>query len=287
MAVHAHPDDEASKGAGTMARYGAEGIRTVLVCCTGGEAGDILNPEADTAEARADLGAVRRAELAESAAIIGYDAIHLLGYRDSGMPDSDHNRHPRSLASADLDEAIGRLVRLVRAERPQVIVGYARDEGYAHPDHIRVHEISVGAFERAGDTAWYPDAGPAWEPQKLYFTAGFTRNRIRAVHDWYVARAEESPFTSWLERIEADDRPDPVTTRIDVSDYLEVARDALRAHRTQIPADSFFFRMPIEAVREVHPWDEYILEHSRLGTTVPDGGFEDDLFVGLRLPTRR
>ncbi|MFI5054746.1 MAG: PIG-L family deacetylase, partial [Acidimicrobiia bacterium] len=141
LSVHAHPDDEASKGAATMARYGADGIRTVLVTCTGGEEGDILNPEADSEEARSDLAAVRRRELDESVRIIGYDALHLLGYRDSGMDGTESNAHPESFANADLDEAVGRLVGIVRTERPQVIVGYARDRVYIHPDHLRVHEI--------------------------------------------------------------------------------------------------------------------------------------------------
>ena len=142
LSVHAHPDDEASKGAATMARYAAEGVRTVLVTCTGGEAGDILNQEADTPEVRADIGAVRREELEEAVRIIGYDALYLLGYRDSGMPDTESNAHPDNFANADLDEAVGRLVAIVRAERPQVIVTYGdgRGGGYEHPDHIRVHE---------------------------------------------------------------------------------------------------------------------------------------------------
>jgi mycothiol S-conjugate amidase len=290
--VHAHPDDEASKGASTMARYAAEGVRAVLVCCTGGEEGEILNPEADTPAVREDLAAVRRAELDASVAAIGYHRLYLLGYRDSGMPGTDANARPDSFASADLDEAIGRLVRIVRTERPQVIVGYARDRVYAHPDHVRVHEISIGAFERAGDAEWYRDAGEPWQPSKLYYTAGFTRERIRALHEWYVQRAEESPFGKWLERLdeqpddERDDEEEPVTTRIDVADHLDAARDALLAHRTQIPADSFFFRVPPEAMREIHPWDEYILARSVVGPTIPDGGFEDDLFAGLRVPAR-
>ena len=164
LSVHAHPDDEASKGASTMALYGAEGVRTVLVTCTGGEAGEILNPAADSDEARTDLAAVRAAELDESVRIIGYDALHMLGYRDSGMAGTEPNAHPDSFANADLDEAVGRLVAIVRAERPQVIIGYARDRVYVHPDHLRVHEISVLAFERAGDPDWYPDAGEPWEP---------------------------------------------------------------------------------------------------------------------------
>src|SRR5438874_7746486 len=135
LTVHAHPDDEASKGSGTVARYSAEGIRTVLVCCTGGEAGDILNPAADSPAVRANLGAVRADELRRSTEALGYAAVHLLGYRDSGMPDTEHNARPDNFSNAPLDEAVGRLVTVIRAERPQVVVTYGEDRPfYPHPD---------------------------------------------------------------------------------------------------------------------------------------------------------
>jgi mycothiol S-conjugate amidase len=288
LSVHAHPDDEASKGAATMARYGAEGVRTVLVTCTGGEAGDILNPEADTDDVRADLTAVRRRELDDAVRIIGYDALYLLGYRDSGMPDTESNAHPDNFANADLDDAVGRLVEIVRAERPQVLVGYARDRVYAHPDHVRVHEITVLAFERAGDPDWYPELGAPWQPLKLYYTSGFTKERIQSLHDWFVAQGEESPFVKWMERMDAEleEDADPAavtTTRIDVRDFLGVGYDALRAHRTQIPSDSFFFRVPLEVQQERHPWEEYILARTLVDPGTAEGEYETDLFAGLRV----
>lgn len=291
LSVHAHPDDEASKGASTMARYGAEGIRTVLVTCTGGEAGEILNPAADSEEARTDLAAVRRLELGESVRIIGYDALHLLGYRDSGMAGTEPNAHPDSFANANLDDAVGRLVAIVRAERPQVIVGYARDRVYVHPDHLRVHEISVLAYERAGDPDWYPDAGEPWEPLKLYFSSGFTRERIQSMHTYFVERGEDSPFAQWIERMEKEaaeaaeaPEPDPTTTRIDVGDYLEVGRRALLAHRTQVAPDSFFFKVPLEVARQLYPWEDYTLARSRVDVARTDGELESDLFSGVRVP---
>ncbi len=128
LTVHAHPDDESSKGAGTVARYHADGVRTVLVCCTGGEEGDILNPAMDRPEVRADLEAVRRQELDAAAEIIGYDEVVMLGYRDSGMPDSEANARPEAFANAPLDEAVGRLVEIIRRERPQVVVTYGDDQ---------------------------------------------------------------------------------------------------------------------------------------------------------------
>jgi mycothiol S-conjugate amidase len=301
LSVHAHPDDEASKGAATMARYHGEGVRTILVTCTGGEAGDILNPAADTEEVRRDLGAVRLRELDDAVRVIGYDELYLLGYRDSGMPDSEANAHPDNFANADLDEATGRLVEIVRRERPQVIVGYARDRVYAHPDHVRVHEISVLAFERAGDPEWYPELGEPWQPLKLYYSNGFTRQRIRALHDWFVAQGDESPLAKWVEHMDErdaaataeggdghDDALEQVTTtRVDVRDQIEVGRAALLAHHTQIPADSFFFRVPLKVEQELHPWEEYVLARSLVdpGTVeqVADGDYETDLFAGIRV----
>ena len=181
LAIHAHPDDEASKGAATVARYAAEGVRTVLVCCTGGEEGDLQNPALREAgqpfhgltpeQEKQKLAEVRPRELAESVRIIGFSELHMLGYRDSGMAESEANNHPGCFHQADLDEATGRLVAIIRRERPQVILTYNDDQrGYPHPDHLRVHDISVLAFERAGDPAWYPEAGEPWQPSKMYYT---------------------------------------------------------------------------------------------------------------------
>jgi mycothiol S-conjugate amidase len=253
----------------------------------------------DTEEVKADIGAVRMRELDAAAKVIGYDEVVMLGYRDSGMPDTEANAHPDNFANADLDEATGRLVEIVRRERPQVIVGYARDRVYAHPDHVRVHEISVLAFERAGDPEWYPELGPPWQPLKLYYSNGFTRERIRGLHEWFVSQGEESPLAKWVEHMDerdakaaatdpADDGHDEslelvTTTRIDVRDQIDVGRAALLAHRTQIPADSFFFRVPLEVEQELHPWEEYVLARCLVDPGAPEGEYETDLFAGLRV----
>src|ERR1700681_1557255 len=156
LTVHAHPDDEASKGPATVARYHAEGVHTVLVCCTGGEAGDILNPAMDRPEVRDRLHEVRLGELERAAAIIGYDEVVMLGYRDSGMPGTPENEDPRCFARAPLDEAVGRLVAVIRRTRPQVIVTYGDDQtGYPHPDHLRVHDVTLPAFDAAADPEAY------------------------------------------------------------------------------------------------------------------------------------
>jgi mycothiol S-conjugate amidase len=230
LTVHAHPDDEASKGAGTVHKYHEEGVRTVLVCCTGGEAGDILNPAMDKPEVRERLHDVRMEELARATELIGYDEVVMLGYRDSGMPDTPENKDPRSFARADLDEAVGRLVAVIRRQRPQVIVTYGDDQqGYPHPDHLRVHDITVPAFDAAGDPDAYPDAGPPWQPLKLYYVA-WARARIVAMNEKFEELGLESPFDKrWFERPSQDHR---ITTRIDVGEHDEARRGALLAHAT-------------------------------------------------------
>jgi mycothiol S-conjugate amidase len=288
LAVHAHPDDEASKGAGTVAKYVDEGIRSVLVCCTGGEAGDILNPAADTPDVRANLAQVRMDELRASVDAIGYDALHMLGYHDSGMPDTETNARPDNFANAPLDEAVGRLVQVIRAERPQVIVTYAEDrEFYPHPDHIRVHEISVPAFDAAGDPDRYPDAGEPWQPSKLYYM-GWSKRRVLALHDAYVRHGHESPFERWFEQ-GFPDHDDRFTAHVDIGGYLDRRRAALLAHRTQVDPEGFWMRLPDEVVRDTFPWEEYILARSLVGPTMSEGVPEDDLFAGLRaeVPTAR
>ena len=283
LTVHAHPDDEASKGSATIARYHDEGIHTVLVCCTGGEAGDILNPAVDTPEVRENLFAVRMQELGNAANAIGYDRLHLLGYHDSGMPDTEVNARPDNFANAPLDEAVGRLVALIRDERPQVIVTYADDRSfYPHPDHIRVHEISGPAFEAAGDPARFPDAGLPWQPSKMYYV-GFSRRRVQALHDEFSRRGEESPYARWFEG-DFPDNDDRFTTFVEVGDWLPQRRAALLAHRTQVDPDGFWMRLPDSTIREIFPWDEYILARSQVEDLAP-GEVEDDLFRGLRVPS--
>ncbi|MGH9152885.1 MAG: mycothiol conjugate amidase Mca [Acidimicrobiales bacterium] len=275
LTVHAHPDDESSKGAGTVARYAAAGVHTVLVCCTGGEEGDILNPAMDRPEVRRDLAAVRREELARAAEAIGYAEVVRLGYRDSGMPGSEANRHPDSFAAADLDEAVGRLVGEIRRTRPQVIVTYHEDQqGYPHPDHLRVHDISVLAFDRAGDPRAHPDRGEPWQPLKLYYLLWSSR-RTKALHEKYLELGLESP---WAERMGRPSNDHYVTTVIDVSGHAGVRREALLAHATQIdPTSPFWFGLPPEVADHVHPYDEYTLGRSLVETSIP----EDDLFAGV------
>ena len=290
LTIHAHPDDEASKGAPTCARYKAEGVRTVLVCCTGGEEGDLHNPalaepggpfeglEGDARKAK--MAELRPAELARSVEIIGFTELVMLGYRDSGMKDDAANEHPESFHRSDLDEAVGRLVAVIRRTRPQVVMTYGDDQrGYPHPDHLKVHDISLPAFERAGDPTWYPELGERWQPSKLYYTV-WSRARTMAVHEALLRLKGESPFDAkWFERPDHDHR---ITTKIDVRDYIWARTESLRAHATQVdPTAGWWFGLSDAELAEVYPWEDWELARSVVGG--PDAGtFEDDLFAGVR-----
>ena len=274
LTVHAHPDDESSKGPGTIRRYADAGIRTTLVCCTGGEAGDILNPAMDRPEIIDNLHQVRQGELEAAADIIGYGEIVWLGYRDSGMPDSEHNRHPEAFANADMHEAVGRLVEIIRRVKPQVIVTYPEDQSrYPHPDHLQVTAITLPAWDAAGDPDAYPELGEPWTPSKLYCTM-WSRRRMLEVHEAFGRLELESPFDEkWFDRPDQDDL---VTASIAVDNSIR--RRSLLAHATQVdPSSPFWFGLPDDVQDAIHPFEDYMLMRSRIEVVAP----EDDLFAGL------
>ena len=280
MTVHAHPDDESSKGAATLAKYVAEGHEVMVVTCTGGERGSILNPAMDKPGVAENMAAIRREEMAEAARILGVQH-RWLGYVDSGLPEGDPKPPlPEGcFALVPLEESAGTLVEIVREFRPHVLIPYDENGGYPHPDHIRCHEVSVAAFDAAGDPERYPDRGEPWQPLKLYYGHGFSRAKILKIHEALLARGLESPYEEWLANWNSDrpDINDRVTTRVECAEYFEVRNRALLAHRTQIDPNSRWFALDPELERELWPHEDYELARSLVDTTLP----EDDLFTGI------
>ena len=284
MAVHAHPDDESSKGAATMARYVDEGVDVVVVTCTGGERGSILNPALQgRADIEANITQIRRQEMERARAILGVRQ-HWLGFVDSGLPEGDP---PPPLpegcfALVPQEEAIERLVREVREFRPHVMTTYNENGGYPHPDHVRCHDISVAAFDAAPDPDKYPEAGEPWQPLKLYYDVGFSFERTEALHEAMIKQGLESPFgEEWRERRKQwseKTRPPKITTRVVVTDWLERRDAALLAHATQVDPNGWFFAVPLDIQRDAWPTEDFELARSLVDTSIP----EDDLFAGVR-----
>jgi mycothiol S-conjugate amidase len=288
MAVHAHPDDESSKGAATMAKYVRDGAQVLVCTLTGGERGDILNKAMDRPEIRANLPAVRRAEMAAAREILGVQQ-QFLGFTDSGLPEGDPlpPLPDGCFALVPLAEAARPLVQAIRKFRPHVMLTYDENGGYPHPDHIKTHHVAVEAFEAAADPDRYPGCGEPWQPLKLYYFLTFHRAKLMALHEEMLRRGLESPYeeriAEWLkeeeEEIEAGRRPPhEITTRIQCGEYFEIRNRALIAHATQVDPDGGWFAVPADAQRAAWPTEDYHLARS----LVDSGRSEDDLFAGIR-----
>jgi len=313
MAVHAHPDDESSKGAATCAKYVAEGAEVLVVSATGGERGDALNPgftvptgyEFETLQGKRD---VRRQEMARAAQALNV-LHHWLGWIDSGLPEGDPLPPvpSDSFAATPLEVAAAPLVEAIRRFRPHVITTYDPSGGYPHPDHIYTHSITAEAWAAVGDPERYlvPGGAAPWTPLKLYYNHGFSIERLKAVHEAMLARGQESPFGDWIkERADrdaedgseqGDEHKREVTTRIEVADYFPARDAALRAHASQIDPNGFFFAIPRDLEAEIWPWDEFELAATRVPIShAPElmaaelglirwnkGVFETDLFDGI------
>jgi len=278
MAIHAHPDDEASKGAATMAHYARIG-RVRVVTCTGGERGSILNPRlAGRTDIEENMQAVREIEMANAAEALGVEHVWL-GFVDSGLPEGDPLPPvpDGSFAAVPLDEPVAKLVEQIREFRPHVLTCYNEIGGYPHPDHIRVHEASLAAVEAAADPDRYPDAGEPWTVSKVYYDVSFSSQRILAIHDALLADGLESPFSEWIERRgKAPARR--VDARLDVHEYFPQRDRALLAHATQIDPDGFFMAVPRDVEARVWPWEEFELAVTRVGRS---DEIETDLFARI------
>jgi LmbE family N-acetylglucosaminyl deacetylase len=243
LTVGPHPDDESSATGGILASYAAAGIRTAVVTCTRGEEGEILDPDLDPRAARRRLGDIREAELRAACHVLGVREVRLLGYRDSGMAGAGANHHPDAFCNAPLEEATGRLVRVLRELRPEVVLTENADGTYGHPDHIMTHRVTVRAFAAAGDPARYPEAGPPWTPRRLY---AICWDQVRA----QMRREAIDPGVLEPERRSRAARA-PCTTLLDVAPWTERQREALACHRTQIPRDSWWLTIPAAQWRRI------------------------------------
>ena len=275
--VHAHPDDEASKGAATAARYVDEGAEVVLVTCTGGEAGEVLNPSAEVV-APEQLPSVRAAELAAAVDAIGFTRTYGLGYRDSGFHEDPADVPEGTFARVPLDEPSTEFAELIRTERPHVVVTYPENGGYPHPDHIMTYLVTMRGLELAEDP-WAPVSGEPWRVPKVYASTVFTAERVHALHEAMLEHQGDSPYDRWLKRLEERPAPPRPDAWIDVGDWLERRDAALRAHVTQIDPDSFWFAVPRDLERAVFPYEGFLLLRTDVSTQPP----EDDLFAGLDL----
>lgn len=275
MSVHAHADDETITMGGTLALCADRGIATCNITCTDGKLATIYDPSMPEEETRPRLAEIRQEEMRAAAGILGISEFHFLGYGDSGMAGADTNAAADAFWMAPLDEVAGRLVEHIRRFRPHVVVTYDANGGYGHPDHIQTHRATLLAVE-AAHSAVYPDRGAPWLVRKLYYTAfpvSGMKRMIAASKDlgidppFGVEDAEELPFLT----------PDYlVTTTVDCRTTLRRKREALRAHRSQIPPDWPMLAVPEEAALQFA--DEYFqLAISRRPAALP----ESDVFAGV------
>ena len=281
MAVHAHPDDESSKGAATMARYVADGVDVLVVSCTGGERGDVLNPALEhDPEILRDMPEVRRREMAKAQQILG---VHhtWLGFVDSGLPEGDPlpPLPEGCFALEPIEVTTEALVRVIRDFKPHVMTTYDEHGGYPHPDHVMCHTVSVSAFAAAGDPTAYAHAGQPWQPLKIYYSQTLTKGRILAYHDAMEAAGLESPYVEWISRWEERGER-TITTRIVCADYFELRDQALLAHATQVDPDGTWFRVPMQMQKDIWPTEDFEAALSYVPLELP----ESDLFAGLGTP---
>ncbi|MCC6270250.1 MAG: mycothiol conjugate amidase Mca [Microbacteriaceae bacterium] len=279
LAVHAHPDDESSKGAATYAHYVHSGARVAVVSCTGGERGDVQNHAlVEKAMAERDMAGLRRIEMARAQAVIGFEH-YWLGYEDSGLPEQGDPLPPHSFATIPLEHSAEPLVKIIRELRPQVMITYDETGGYPHPDHIRTHDISMYAMAAAADPHRYPHTGPAWQIQKVYYERMFNSPRANAMFDAFKAAEPDSPRLTELEGLRSwmRERPNLATTHVHVAEFFPHRDEALRAHASQVSPDSTFFFWPNDLQREVWPWEDFQLATSLVSSDLP----EHDLFAGI------
>jgi mycothiol S-conjugate amidase len=276
--VHAHPDDESSKGAATTAYYVAQGVDVMVATCTGGERGSILNPKMESPENWANLAELRRAEMVKAAQILGISQVWL-GYVDSGLPEGEEDLPPEAFARLDPEVAAGPLVKVIRDFKPQVMTTYDENGGYPHPDHIMCHKISMAAVTAAADPAAWPEHGEPWQVAKVYYDRSLHRGRFAALDAAMHEAGLGRPYTEWLQRMPSDETTESrLTTFVPCSEFFEVRNAALLAHATQIDPDGSWFAVPLEMQKAGWPTEDFELVRSTVAVKLP----ESDLFAGLQ-----
>ena len=271
MCVHAHPDDESSKGAATMAKYAREGVDVLVVTLTDGSRGSVLNPAMDTPEVQANITEIRANEMELAREILGVRQV-FMGWVDSGLPEG-------CFALGDLEEQTRALVELIRKERPQVMTTYDEHGGYPHPDHIRCHELAIAAYEAAGDPSRFPDAGEPWQPLKLYYNLTFHKARLVALHEMMTDKGIDSPYGEWLENwVDKPEDEARLTTSVECAEFFPIRDQALIAHATQVDPTGRWFACPIELQQHAWPTEDFQLARSEVTSELP----ETDLFAGIR-----
>jgi N-acetyl-1-D-myo-inositol-2-amino-2-deoxy-alpha-D-glucopyranoside deacetylase len=262
LLVHAHPDDESVSTGGAMLKARADGHRVVLVTATRGEAGEIYNMDPETT--RPHLGEVRTKELEAAARILGVNRGEFLDYRDSGMAGTAENENPRSFQQAPLEEAAGKLAAILREEKPDVVVTYDQDGTYGHPDHVKAHYVTNAALDLLEKEGW--------RPRKLYYMA-IPRSLLKQFRERLPEEAQRDNIGSRI-----TGTPDElVTTKVDVSEYVDQKRDAFRAHVSQNDPNSWFATMADQIYRLAFGTEYYALSRGAPGSELP----EDDLFAGI------
>ena len=277
LAVRPHPDDESSSTGGMLAYYSARNVRTGVVICTGGEEGEIRDPDLDPVADKPRLRELRAQEVKNACEILGVAELRMLGFRDSGMADTSANQHPEAFVNVDRSEAAFRLVRVIRELRPRVIVTEPPGGMYPHPDHIMCHEITMDAFEAAGDPEVFPEAGPPWQPDKLYGVAQVDDGAWEELMPRFVSAGYDM---DWMKKQDNHSRgpgPETATVALEVGPYSEEQRRALLAHRTQISSDSFFVSLPPELRRLAFATAYFV----RLSPPCSPGEHEPELLYGL------
>jgi N-acetyl-1-D-myo-inositol-2-amino-2-deoxy-alpha-D-glucopyranoside deacetylase len=272
LAVHAHPDDETITTGGTLARYAAEGVRTVVVTCTRGDLGWVFDPTL----VGQDIASLRERELEDACSTLGVSRLARLGYADSGMPGMPENHRPGAFFAADADEAADRLLKILEEERPRVMLAYDDTGGYGHPDHLKAHQVALAAFEAAG----------AARPDKLYFVRfplTWSRDLVRSLREAGIdapgsaaAGADAGPD---VHEIGVPDQV--VTTAVDVRRYVPTKVAALACHRSQFAPDHFLRRMPLALAERVWGYEYFSLESGPTACRRGPQVVEADLFAGL------